>query len=175
MGEWNGDEMGFPTPASSMSWRVAVITAIHSKMLSWLGRKFPNGFTWVLLLSCAGSQREESRPWQGHAEGSLTKRKDVMGFRGSPWNFLSIHPPRPESACFTVLCFPPTLLSLTGDCPPTTFFWKKLELLDNKSPGHNTSVSIQKPLWWLSSLPAGLVQLCMWLFEASWLQEAQEA
>ena len=97
------------------------------------------------------------------------------GFRGSPWNFLSIHPPRPESACFTVLCFPPTLLSLTGGCPPTTFFWKKLELLDNKSPGHNTSVSIQKPLWWLSSLPAGLVQLCMWLFEASRLREAQEA
>ena len=27
-----------------------------------------------------------------------------------------------------------------------------LELLDNKSPGHIKSVSIQKPLWWLSSL-----------------------
>ena len=123
----------------------------------------------------AGSQREESHPWQGHAEGSLTKRKDVIGFRDSPWKFLSIHPPRPESACFTVLCFPPTLLSLTGDCPTITFFWKKLELLDNKSPGHNRSVSIQKPLWWLFSLPAGLVQLLMWLFEASWLREAQEA
>ena len=46
------------------------------------------------------------------------------GFRGSPWNFLSIHPPRPESSCFIVLCFPPTVLSLTGGCPPTTFFWK---------------------------------------------------
>ena len=67
------------------------------------------------------------------------------GFRGSPWNFLSIHPQKPESACFTVLCFPPTLLSLTGWCPPTTFFWKKLELLDNKSPEHNKSVSIQNP------------------------------
>ena len=89
------------------------------------------------------------------------------GFRGSLWTFLNIHPARPESACFTVLCFPPTLLSLTGGCPPTTFFWKKLELLDNKSPGHNTSVSIQKPLWWLSSLP---VQLRMWLFEASHLK-----
>ena len=43
-----------------------------------------------------------------------------------------------------------------------------LELLDNKSPGHNKGVSIQKPLWWLSSLPAGLVQLRMRLFEASW-------
>ena len=95
--------------------------------------------------------------------------------RFSPWYFLSIHPPRPESACFTMLCFPSTFLTLTGGCPPTTFFWKKLELLDNKSPGHNTSVSIQKPLWWLFSLPAGLVQLRLWLFEASWLQEALEA
>ena len=92
-----------------------------------------------------------------------------------PWISWASTPPRPESAYFTVLCFPPTLLSLTGGCPPTTFFWKKLELLDNKSPGHNTSVSIQNPLWWLSSLPAGLVQLRMWLFEASWPQEAQEA
>ena len=49
-----------------------------------------------------------------------------------------------------------------------------LELLD-ESPGHNKSVSIQKPLWMLSSLPAGLVQLGMWLFEASFPQEAQEA
>ena len=124
---------------------------------------------------CVGSQCEETHPWQGHEEGNLTKCKEVFGFRNSPWKFLSIHPPRPESACFTMLCFPLNLLSLTGDCPPTTFFRKKLELLDNKSPGHNTSVSIQKPLWWLSSLPAGLVQLRTWLFEASWLREAQEA
>ena len=34
---------------------------------------------------------------------------------------------------------------------------------------------IPKPLWWLFSLPAGLLQLRMWLFEASWPQEAQEA
>ena len=60
--------------------------------------------------------------------------------------FLSIYPPKQDSACFTVLCFPPSLLTLIGGCPPTTFFWKKLEPLDNKSPGHNTSVSIQKPL-----------------------------
>ena len=33
-----------------------------------------------------------------------------------------------------------------------------LELLDNKSPGHNKSVSIQKPLWWLSSLPDRFVR-----------------
>ena len=33
-----------------------------------------------------------------------------------------------------------------------------LELLDSKSPGHNKSVSIQKPLWWLSSLPDRFVR-----------------
>ena len=55
-----------------------------------------------------------------------TKRKDVIGFRDSPWKFLSIHLPRPESDCFSALCSPPTLLSLTGHCPPTTFFWKKI-------------------------------------------------
>ena len=93
--------------------------------------------TWNNRLFPVGSQRKESHPRQGHAEGSMTKRKDVFGFRDSPWKFLSIHPPRPESACFTVLCFPPTLLSLTGDCPPTTFFWKNLELLDNESECFN--------------------------------------
>ena len=32
--------------------------------------------------------------------------KAWSGFRGSPWVFLNIYPPKPESACFTVLCFP---------------------------------------------------------------------
>ena len=43
-----------------------------------------------------------------------------------PLEILEHLPPKPESACFTVLCFPPALLTLTGGCPPTTFFWKKL-------------------------------------------------
>ena len=33
-----------------------------------------------------------------------------------------------------------------------------LELFDNKSPGHNKSVLIQKPLWWLSSPPDRFIQ-----------------
>ena len=74
---------------------------------------------------------------------------------GVPLDFLKHLPPKPESACFTVLCFPPTLLTLTGSCQPHHLFLEKvnLELLDNKSPGHNKSVSIQKPLSWLSSMP----------------------
>ena len=74
---------------------------------------------------------------------------------GLPLEILEHLPPKPESTWFTVLCFPPTLLTLTGGCPPPPPFSGKvnLELLDNKSPGHNKSVSIPKPLWWLSSLP----------------------
>ena len=86
---------------------------------------------------------------KGHEEGGLTKRKGGIRPQGYPLDFLKHLPPKPESACFTVLCFPPTLLTLTGAVPPPPhlFLGKvNLELLDNKSPGHNKSVSIQKPL-----------------------------
>ena len=46
--------------------------------------------------SSAGGQREESGPWQGHAEGSLTKRKDVSRFQGFPLEFPE-HPPPQKS------------------------------------------------------------------------------
>ena len=77
-------------------------------------------------------------------EARHTQRRDRAS--GDPL-FLNYDPPKPESACFTVLCFPPTLLTLTGAVPPTPFLEKvNLELLDNKSPGHIIGVSIQKPL-----------------------------
>ena len=63
---------------------------------------------------------------KGREEGSLKKRKGVIMLQGFPLEFPEHPPQKPESACFTVLCFPPTLLALTGGCPPTTFFWKKL-------------------------------------------------
>ena len=101
---------------------------------------------------------------KGHEEGSLIECKGVIRLQGFPLEFPEHPPPKkPESACFTVLCFPPTLLTLTGGCPPPHLILEEvnLELLDNKSPGHNKSVSIQKPLLWLSSLPARLLQLRM--------------
>ena len=52
--------------------------------------------------------------------------KGKSGLKGASLDFLEHFPPKPESACFTVLCFPPTLLTLTGGCPPNTFFWRKL-------------------------------------------------
>ena len=97
------------------------------------------------------------------------------GFRGSPWNFLSIHPPKTRVCLLYCVMLSTYSSVINRGLSPHHLFLGKLELLDNKPPGYNMSVSIQKPLWWLSSLPAGLVQLCMWLFEASWLREAQEA
>ena len=35
----------------------------------------------------AGSQHEESCPWQGHEEGSLTKHKEVIRLQGFPLEF----------------------------------------------------------------------------------------
>ena len=109
---------------------------------------------------CAGSQCEESRPWQGHEEGSW-HTQGVLRLQGPLWKFLSMYPNKNLPAF--VLCFS-TLLTFSGKSQFRALvfcIWK--------------SVSIQKTLWWLSSLPAGLVQLRMWLFEASWPQEAQEA
>ena len=59
---------------------------------------------------------------KGHEEGSLTKRKGVIRLQGFPLEFPEHPPPKkPESACFTVLCFPPTLLTLQGAVPPPPF------------------------------------------------------
>ena len=72
------------------------------------------------------------------------------------------HPPPKTRICLISCVMLSTYSSVINrGRPPTTFFWKKLELLDNKSPGHNMSVSIQKPLWWLSSLPAGWACDCL--------------
>ena len=73
------------------------------------------------------------------------------------------HVPQQKSAGFCALLF-----------HSSDIFWKKpiqgFSLLHLKE-----CFNPKKPLRWLSSLPAGLLQLRMWLFEASWPQEAQEA
>ena len=79
---------------------------------------------------------------KGNEEGSLTKCKAVIRLQGEPLKFPEHPPPKPESACRTTLCFSSTLLTLTGDLSPHHLFLGKV----NKSPGHNTTVSVQKPL-----------------------------
>ena len=109
--------------------------------------------------TCARSQCEESHLWQGHEEGSW-HTQGMLRLQGPFWKFLSMYPNK--NLLGFVLCFS-TLQTFSGKSQFRALvfcIWK--------------NVSIQKPLWWLSSLPAGLVQLRMWLFEASWQQEAQE-
>ena len=138
----------FPALALSQAWLEAV------GLCPWSPRwaSLPKG-------RFAGSQCEEARQWQGHEEGSW-HTQGVLRLQGPLWKFLSMYPNKNLPAF--VLCFS-TLLTFSGKSQFRALvfcIWK--------------SVSIQKPLWWLSSLPAGL-QLRLWLFEASWLQEAQEA
>ena len=62
--------------------------------------------------------------------------------QGTPWVCLSIYPK--TRICLTILCFSPTLLTLTGGYPQPPFSGKnQLRALVN---GHDKSVSIQTPL-----------------------------
>ena len=66
--------------------------------------------------------------------------------------------PKPKSVCllFNILCFSPTLLTLTGGYPQPPFSEEdQLRALVNKSPGHERSISIQTSLGILACL-AGL-------------------
>ena len=77
-------------------------------------------------------------------EARHTQRWDRAS--GVPLEILKHLPLKPESACYVVLS---TYSSdINRGLSPNHLFLEKvnLELLDNKSPGHNKSVSIQKPL-----------------------------
>ena len=52
----------------------------------------------------ARSQHEESRPWQGHEEGSLTKCKDMIRLQGFPLEFPEHVPQKPKNLPAFVLC-----------------------------------------------------------------------
>ena len=85
---------------------------------------------------------------KGHEEGSLTKRKGVIRLQGLPLEFPE-HPPRKTRVCLLYCVMLSTYSSdINRGLSPHHLFLEKvnLELLDNKSPGHNKSVSIQKPL-----------------------------
>ena len=121
---------------------------------------------WVTISSSVGSSRPGIEPsslmsCQEPAWGILPVAKVMKkeawqnakawsGFRGAPWVFLNIYPPKPELACFIVLCFP--------------LFWHSLEkkLTQGFSLLHMKRMFRLKPLWWLSNLPNswGLLQTC---------------
>ena len=117
----------------------------------------------------AGSQHGESCPWQrSWGRGPGKKQRLRSGLRGTP-GFSWASTPKTRVCLLYCVMLSTYSSDINRGLSPHYLFLEKvnLELLDNKSPGHNKSVSIQNPLWWLSSLPAGLLQLRMWLFEAS--------
>ena len=78
--------------------------------------------------------------------------KGESGLKGVALDFLEHLPPN-QNLPALLLCASCLLFWHYQGAVPHHLFLEKvsLELLDNKSPGH--SVSIQKPLWWLSSRP----------------------
>ena len=113
---------------------------------------------------------------KGHEERGLTNTKVGSGLRDPPGLSWASTPKTRVCLLYCVMLSTNSSDINRGLSHHHLFLEKvNLELLDNKSPGHNKSVSIQKPLWWLSSLPARLLQLRMCLFVASRPWEAQEA
>ena len=85
---------------------------------------------------------------KGREEGSLKKRKGVIMLQGFPLEFPE-HPPPKTRVCLLYCVMLSTYSSeINRGLSPHQLFLVKvnLELLDYKSPGHNMSVSIQKPL-----------------------------
>ena len=98
---------------------------------------------------------------KGHEEGGSAYAKVGSSLRRPP---VPEHLPPKTRVCLLYCVMLSTYSSdINSGWFPYHLFLEKvnLELLDNKSPGHNKSVSIQKPLGWVSSLPAGLLQLRM--------------
>ena len=141
---------------------------------------FSHVWLWATLQTAAcqalpGASVRNSAHGKGHEEGASAYAKAGSSLRRPP---VPKNLPPKTRVCLIYCVMLSTYSSdINRGLSPHHLFLEKvnLELLNNKSPGHSKSVSIPKPLWWLSSLPAGLVQLRMWLFEASWPQEAQEA
>ena len=83
---------------------------------------------------------------KGHEEGAGI-RKGGIEPQGSPWKFSSIYPQTRVCPLYCVMLSTYSSDINRGLSPHHLFLGKvNLELLDNKSPGHNKSVSIQKPL-----------------------------
>ena len=92
-------------------------------------------------------------------KGAWQNTKAGSGLRGPPGFSRASTPKTRVCLLYCVMLFNYSSNINRGLSPHHLFMEKvNLELLENKSPGHNKSVSIQKPLWWLSSLPDRFVQ-----------------
>ena len=123
---------------------------------------FSHVWLWATLQTAAcqalpGASVRNSAHGKGHEEGGSAYAKAGSSLRRHP---VPKHLPLKPRVCLLYCVMLSTYSSdINRGLSPYHLFLEKvnLELLDNKSPGHNKSVSIQKPLWWLSSLPARLV------------------
>ena len=110
---------------------------------------------WVPL---PGANTRNPAHGKGHEEETRQAKASRIS-REPPWTYSIIYPK-------TRICLPYYIMPFTNSSDinrglyPHHLFLEKvnLELLDNKFHGHNKSVSIQKPLWWLSSLPDRFIQ-----------------
>ena len=178
LGQENPLEEEMATHSNSFAWRIPWTEEPGG--LQFMGlQRVEHDWAWRVILHCLPVHLWDTWltfffPYFGLPGASvrnptrdkvMRQRSDGQGesdLRASPWYFLSMYPKNQSLPAF-VLCFC-TLLTYSGKSHLKALvfcIWK--------------CVSIQKPLWWLSSLPAGLIQLHMWLFEASWPQEEQEA
>ena len=110
-----------------------------SRQEYWNGLPFPSPVP-------GASVRNPARG-KGHEEGSQTKRNGVIRLQGFPLEFPE-HPPSKTRVCLLYCVMLSTHSSdINGGLSPHHLFLEKvnLEVLDNKSPEHNKSVSIQNP------------------------------
>ena len=111
--------------------------------------------SWVQSLSweapleedCWGGSVRNPAHDKGHEEGGLAYAKAGLSLKGPPENSRASTPKTRVCMLYCVM-----LSTYSSDInrrlSPHHLFLEKvnLELLDNKSPGHNKSLSIQKPL-----------------------------
>ena len=85
---------------------------------------------------------------KGHKEGSRINRKGVIRLQGFPMEFPEHLPPKNRVCLLYCVMLSTYSSDINRGLSPHHLFLEKvnLELLDNKSPGHNKSLSIQKPL-----------------------------
>ena len=96
---------------------------------------------------CARSQHGESRHGKSQEERGLTNANAGSGLRGPPGLSRASTPKTRVCLLYCVMLSTNSSDINRGLSPHHLFLEKvNLELLDNKAPGHNKSVSIQNPL-----------------------------
>ena len=113
---------------------------VFSRQEYWNGLLFPS--------LVPGASVRNPAHGKGHEEGSLTKHKGVIRLQEFPLEFPDYPPPKTRVCLLYCVMLSTYSSDINKGLSPHHLFLEKvnLELLDNKSPGHNKSVSIQKPL-----------------------------